>query len=265
MAFDMVFSILLGDPLFRAYYQKVDAEGNKQPEPYYPIHGPCKVLYLDSELGPAGCHDRLKAFYAARCPSINFGDRFQFLTGHYDSLLLHKMGRDEKSYNSLRDILQAHAPGPGSETKYVVAFDPLGDFHLGDENDSQMRTVMHSLRKLQNEIGFASIVPHHETDKQAFDAHGNVLRKTGTGRSRGHSSITQAADTVLGIKREDTEADMGWVKVDWLKSRHQRKPPSGWVWVDFARMYVEWVCPSRSVTAEREKLSYASAYRLAHP
>lgn len=244
LALDIAFSLALKEDLFRARRKR---HGEDNETPYYPVHKACKVLYLDSEIGPVGMHERLKKFYQERSPDVNLEDYLQIVSGDSDPLLIHETRSDNgAAYKNLRGIIGDIKPG-------VAIFDHLGDFHLFDEDSNLMRIILKGLRHLQHEFGFAAIVLHHESDKQIFTAQGQIVEKSGTGRQRGHSSIAQTVDTLLGIRRESNTSNQTFLKLDWLKTRHCRKPKAGWVFTDLERMKVKWFGPTNHTTPAQRK------------
>ena len=242
LAFDMAFSLALKEPLFGAYYKRHGEEN----VPYFPVRKPCKVLYLDSELGPSGCHQRLLNFYAQRSPDTNLDDYLHIVSGDYKPLLIHETRTDNGvAYNNLKDLIKDISPA-------VVIIDHLGDYHLMDEDSNLMRIILKGLRQLQYEHKFAVIILHHESDKQIFTIKGELIEKSGTGRQRGHSSIAQSMDTILAIRRESKQSSQTMLKIDWLKVRHGKKPKTGWIFADMARMKVQWFGPAhKSLPADR--------------
>lgn len=248
IAFDIAISLVLQQPLFRA----MKGQGEKA-KALFPVNHPCKVLYLDSELGPQGCHQRLKLFQASRNIAVPLGDYFQIVTGEFKPLLLHETASDKKPFENLRQLV-------GDTKPQVLIIDPFGDYHLVDEDSNHMRMVFRYLRSIQNEFKTASIVLHHESDKQIFDNRGMPIEKEGTGRSRGHSSIAQSVDTYLSLKRV-SKAPYTFLEANWEKVRHQTHPPSGWLFVDFQRMYVEWVLSNRAgVIAPAHQAAFLNEY-----
>lgn len=245
LAFDMALSLILQQPLFGAFKQRHGEEG----KPYFPVWKPCRILYLDSELGLTGCYQRLKAFKEVRGIGVNFDDFLTFATGEIDPLLIHDTKFDNgQGYRNLHKLIDETSPD-------VVILDHLGDFHLMDEDSNLMRVILKGLRYLQHKKKFAAIVLHHESDKQLFTAQGQAIKKEGTGRQRGHSSIAQSVDTMIGVRREDKQSAQSIVKLEWLKVRHGRKPKPGYLLVDFARMLVKWVGPVNKVyPADRQRV-----------
>jgi hypothetical protein len=175
---------------------------------------------------------------------MSLSNRFDFVTEHPDSLLLHAQSTSDPGMKNLRVIIGDHKPE--GTLRYVVVFDPLGDFHEMDENGNTMRTVIHRIQMLQREFGFAAIVPHHETDRPQIGQFGPVERK-GTAKSRGSSVIPQKVDTMLTLDLEEEKNGVAFIRLEWAKTRHDQKPVSGVLMVDYERMYVEWIGPCRGM------------------
>ena len=249
LAFDICLSLILQQPLFRAFRKKSGQQG----KPYFPVHRPCKILYLDNEVGPQGCHARLKSFMAARGIQVPFGDYFKLISGDYDPLLLHKLATDEKPFKNLCKLIIEQRPD-------ILVVDPFGDYHVEDEDSNKMRVVFRYLRQLQHEFKFASILLHHESDKQSFTRDGHAIQKEGTGRSRGHSCIAQSVDTYLAIKRSSKQSQH-FLEPSWEKVRHQKHPPSGQLFVDLERMHIEWFCSNREQGIPAKQQAFLDAYR----
>ena len=249
LAFDIAISLVLEQPLFRAHRKKHGQEG----KPYFPVNHSSRVLYLDNELGPQGCHDRLMLFKESRKIGVPLGDSLKFISGDYEPILLHETTTDKKPYQNLRKLIEKERPT-------VLIVDPLGDFHLEDEDSNRMRVVFRYIRALQNEFKFASILIHHETDKQLFDSRGMPIQREGTGRSRGHSSIAQSVDSMLAIRRIGKTAQTFW-ELSWEKVRHQSHPPAGTVFGDLGRMHIEWVCSNREQGLPAKQQAFLDTYK----
>ena len=252
VAFDICFSLILEEPLFKAYRKKHDTDQGK---PIFPVHRSCKILYLDGELGPIGCQQRLQAFYKLRCPDVRLHEAFKIVTGEFAQLSLHEVRQQPQPYKNLRMLIEEHKPD-------ILVVDPIGDYHTLDEDDNDMRFLFRGLRTLQHELGFASIVVHHESDKESFDTLGKIIRKEGTGRSRGHSSITQSVDTMLALRRE-VKSPYCFLEAKWEKVRHQSHPLPGYLFADFRKMLIGWHGPLTINPAKRQQ--FIDNYKLENP
>lgn len=246
IAFDMAVSLASGAPLFHA---------KRGEEWLLPVTRPANVLYLDSELGPPGAHARLKAFYETRGIET-LGDRFKLVSGAYDQLLLHVERDSDAAFRNLEKLIAIEKPD-------VLVVDPFSDYHLLDENDNQIRVVFKQLRWLQAHYKFASILVHHESDKDSFSSEGRPIKREGTGRARGHSAIAQSVDTMLSVRR-GAKRTVTSMEATWEKCRHQQRPPNGFLLVDFQRMHVEWLGTTRAVHSDY-LTGYLEAYRAQHP
>jgi len=262
LALDIILSLILCEPLFQAFRKRHDTNG--APVPFFPVHQPCKVLYIDAEVGRAGLHQRWKTLCDHRAPGISLGHRATFALEHTDPLLL--LGKDPKAYQNLRTVIGDSRPPEGESTlPYVVVLDPLGNFHEEDEDSNAMRMVFQRLQALQNEFHFACIIPHHESDKAVFGQMGATVRRQGTQKSRGHSSITQVMDTVMTLDQEEPpQNDIADLRLDWAKVRHGKKPAPGYLLVDYARMKVFWAGCAKGAGV-KEKLALKTTYFASLP
>src|SRR3990172_443544 len=108
LAFDVAFCIALGRPLFSAFRKKHDGTQGK---PHFPVHRSARVLYIDTELGPEGCYERVQQFYPRYCAGLELGDSLKFVTGEEQPLLLHNIhGEAIRPYNNLDALLSAQKP-----------------------------------------------------------------------------------------------------------------------------------------------------------
>ena len=250
LAIDMAISIASGTPLFNAYRRRND---NQNGAPYFPVRRPYKVLYLDSELGPSGFHKRLKSFYTER-GVVSLGENMTVVTGAKAPLMFYCP--EQTGLNNLKELLDKIRPE-------VLVIDPLGDFHNVDENSAEMRLVFLRLYELQQQFGFASIVLHHESDKDTFTESGQVIKRKGTQRSRGHSSIVQKVDSYLSINRESKDP-YTFIELSWEKVRHDAHPPTGFVFTDLTKMKVEWMGPSNRMSKPKRD-EYLREYKVMFP
>lgn len=244
---DIAFSLALGTPLFGA--SKADGTA------YYPVRRPVKVLYLDSELGPAGAHQRLRLFYEQKVHGVNLEDTFKIVSGDYLPLSLHAEGAGQ-AFENLSNLVAEEKPG-------VVIIDPFSDYHTADENDNSIRLVFAQLRALQKKFHFASILLHHESDKDIYVEGGVVAKRKGTGRARGHSSIAQSVDTMLSVRREKRNP-YTFLELSWEKCRHQSRPVTSWCFVDFTKMKVTWLGSVRKANPAARQ-AFLTAYVNNHP
>lgn len=260
LSLDICLSLILQEPLFKAYRKRHDAG---ELHPFFPVHSPCKILYLDAEVGRVGLHERWKKLCDLRAPGISLASRATFVLEHTDPLLL--LGKDMKAFQNLRKIIGDLRPPEGESTlPYVVVLDPLGNFHEEDEDSNSMRMVFQKLQALQNEFHFACIMPHHESDKIVLGQNGPI-RRQGTQKSRGHSSITQVMDTVITLDQEEPpQNDIADLKLEFAKVRHGRKPAPGYILADYGRMNVLWAATAKG-TGVKDKLAFKTAYFAALP
>ena len=243
---DMALSLALGMPLFGA--SRPDGTA------HFPVRRPVKVLYLDSELGPPGAHQRLKLFYQQKIHGVCLEDMFKIVSGDFAPLSLHNAG--DTAFQNLEGLVAAEKPG-------VLIVDPFSDYHSADENDNSIRLVFAQLRMLQKKYTFASILLHHESDKDIFIEGGTIAKRKGTGRARGHSSIAQSVDTMLAVRREKRNP-YTFLELSWEKCRHQTRPPTSWCFIDFTRMKLIWLGSSHKMHPGA-RLAFLNSYMNAHP
>lgn len=255
VTFDIAFSLVKAIPLFRAYRKRSGERG----DPFFPVHTACKVLYVDTELGPVGCQERLRKFYSIHCDGVELGDRFKIVCGDYVTLMLQNIvGHQERPLDNLDQLLQAEKPD-------VLVLDPFAQFHNVDENTSAVNLVLKNLKALQMRHGCACILVHHESDKELLVDGKKIMKSDSTARVRGHSSISAWADTMLRIHREDKEAPYTFLRISWPKVRHGPKPKPSYLFLDFTRMYVQWVCSHVASGKGSIKDAFLEQYKLRNP
>lgn len=253
LAIDMAISLACGEPLFRAFRTRKDSTKGA---PYFPVRRPYKVLYLDSELGPSGFHKRLQSFYALRPEKFSLGDNFKVVSGAKAPLMFYGSGGTQQGLDNVKRLLDENKPE-------VLVLDPLGDFHNVDENSAEMRLVFLRLYELQQEFNFSSIVLHHESDKEMFTESGQQIKRKGTQRSRGHSSIVQKVDSYLSIDRL-TKDPYTYIELSWEKVRHDTHPPAGFIFADLTKMSLEWMGTANRFHKEA-RMEHLAAYKNVFP
>lgn len=262
LAFDMAIRLVLQKPWFNASWKKKSANYQKE---MFPVHRPCKVLYIDTELGQSGCYERMRLFADAyKLSQIGgLGERMVFAT-EVAGLRLHNVPTLDKKgqggFDRLRALIEEQKPD-------VLFLDPLVEFHLLDENSSELHLALSQLNALQHELNFATVIPHHASGKDFYTQMGKKVEKDDIDRARGHSSLVGWADTVLVIERSDTQQARCFVELRWAKCRRGRKPPNGICFVDLERMFVDWVCVSRQGGAlePAAKQAFLDKYNKAFP
>lgn len=241
-AMDIAISMVLKDPLFQATWTRKD----KTVVPLFPIRSQrTRVLYLDAELGVRSCYDRLKMMLRNHAADgISFGESFQIATGNMPIMSL---GGNKKGLIQLDELIAQYKP-TDDETKYVVFFDPITNYHTVDENSDIMKTVYQNLNNLKHKHNFAAIVVHHESDKDSFDSMGKRIKKTGTGRQRGSSVTSGFVDTMVAFSEIGrTVKGCTFMEIKWEKTRHQAQPPAGLIFVDYSRMRLVWLGQSDEI------------------
>ena len=253
LAFDIAFSLVLGRGLFGAMRKKKDGAQGKD---CFPVYRSCRVLYIDTELGPSGCHERLQHFYPRHVAGLSLDGQLSFVTGEPKPLLFHNR-RADKPLDNLDKLIEEVKPD-------VIIPDPLASFHEVDENESVMNVILGNLKRLQHKYGVAVILPHHETDKELYSEGRRVPKEDSTARARGHSSITAWADTVLRVTCDDETAKYTFLHLAWVKTRHGGRPRPLSLFVDFTRMLVHWI-GFEVGDFKKRKTQFLDAYRAKYP
>lgn len=176
IAINMGLALAEGRPLFNAVY--------KSGTPVFPVIKPCRVLYIEQELGQTGLKQRLAGILLENRPE-NF-----FIKTRDTALRLDT----EPGIAVIRGEVAQVKPD-------VVIFDPLAKFHLEDENSAQgMGFVMRNLDHLIQDFGTAVIVIHHT--KKPNDEYPS----RGGDRLRGSSAVFADVDSLMEIERLSGES-----------------------------------------------------------
>ncbi len=149
---------------------------------------PCKVLFIDEEMGEDWVSRRLCLAIHGELSDENTQVEFISFAGF-------KMD-DKKDEEELQEIIQ--------ENGYkLVIIDALAEIMDGDENSKQdTLPVFHALKRIAEKTGCAIIVIHHTNWAGAY---------------RGSSSIKGAVDLLVKI---DSEEDSEWIDFKSEKGRH---------------------------------------------
>jgi RecA-family ATPase len=185
VALNMLLAITKGTPIFEAYY--------KNGKPVLPVPEPCRVLYLEQELGEQGLLERLRGTQG----------RPGLVNGEASELELYVKPKDAgmrldtpEGEALIREEIKAIRP-------HVVCADPMAKFHLSDENSAQeMGAVMRVIDHLIEDYGVSWIMPHH-TGLAVYDTE-NIRR--GGARLRGSSAIFADVDTFMEVQRLSPES-----------------------------------------------------------
>jgi RecA-family ATPase len=173
----MAISMALGQPLFKATY--------KSGTPVLPVTGPCKILYIEAELGPDGLQGRLRNIVA----DLNPAALEMFVTTRDTAMRLDTPEGFER--------IKAEV---GEVRPDVLIIDPMAKFHLQDENSAQeMGYVMRMVDHLVEDFGCAVILVHHL--KKPNEDH----PARGGDRLRGSSAVFADVDTVVELERLSDE------------------------------------------------------------
>ena len=181
---NMMLDLVRGRDIFGAKY--------KSGIPVLPVTRQYRVLYLEQELGDDGLRERLVGRDEGH-PGIISGIA-------YDNLLWFIKPRD----TAMRLDTPEGRDFVDNEVKQVkpdvVFLDPLGKFHLSDENSSQeMGAVLRAADHLIEDHGCAVVFVHHTSKPFKDDI------RQGGNRLRGSSAIFGDIDTFIEVTRKSNE------------------------------------------------------------
>lgn len=155
----------------------------------FPVAGPQRVLILEQEMGFQEMQERFRHLVESAPP----GHRQLCLENIFIHSCDHNMQLDTQTgVGYIAGLIGACRPS-------VVAFDPLIEFHTGDENSSQdMARTLRGLDVLREQYGFATIINHHlnkpsRTGDSERDGPDN-LRGSSVLYGKGDSFMTVRAD-----------------------------------------------------------------------
>lgn len=186
IALNIAIDLSLGRDLFGAYY--------KNKVPVFPVGRPCKVLYIEQELGELGLQERLKGHDGK--PGLLTGASpalMEFLIKSRDTAM--RLDTPEG-----RDLLYNEVKGVKPD---VVILDPMAKFHLMDENSSQDMSVVGRVGDHFIEDTGCSVVWVHHTAKPPIKADDNP--RSGGDRLRGSSATFADVDTVMLVDLKSGE------------------------------------------------------------
>ena len=174
VAMNMAFDIAEGLPLFAAQY----SNGT----PVFPVTKPCKVLYIEQELGDIGTKDRMRGLLEARGLDP-------------EGLQLWLKTKDMAMRVDTPEGRVAIAKEIDSVRPDVTFLDPMAKFHLSDENSAQhMGAVMRVGDRWIQDYGTALVWVHHVGKESAEHP------RRGGDRLRGSSAIFADTDTFVEVK-----------------------------------------------------------------
>lgn len=176
IALNMALSLALGRPLFGALYPGGD--------PLFPVKRPCRVLYIEQEIGEQGLQERLD--------SLTEGLELVGLEFFIKSRDTGMRMDTEPGRKLIGQEIEQVKPD-------VTFLDPLAKFHLSDENSAQaMGAIMRVGDHWIEDHGTALVYIHH-TGHQHPD---NPRR--GGDKLRGSSAIFADADSIILCERESS-------------------------------------------------------------
>lgn len=157
--------------------------------PVFPISKPHRILILDQEIGFQDLQDRFHQLIASLSPE----HRELCLKNIHLHSCDHNMQLDSFSgVGYIGSLIKSCEPS-------IVAFDPLIEFHTGDENSSQdMARALRGLDTLRELHHFATVINHHMS-KPARNGDGE---REGPDNLRGSSVIYGKGDSFLTLRAD---------------------------------------------------------------
>jgi RecA-family ATPase len=178
IATTMCYHLVTGTPLFNV----TKAVREKEREPFFTVSGAQKVLILEQEMGEYSLQERFRHMVSEMKPPERtlFEEKIFVHSCDLEAKLDTPGGRDHISF-----IIYRCAPD-------VVIFDPLIEFHGGNENQAQdMMRVMGGVDYLRQRHGFASDIIHHMSKPQKDSG------RHGPDNMRGSSVLYGKGDSFL--------------------------------------------------------------------
>lgn len=187
IAMNIAIDLAKGVPLFGAHY--------KNGQPVFPVARPCRVLYIEQEIGDVGLQERFKGKDGK--PGLLTGASPQLL----DFLV---KSRDTALRVDTKEGLALLYEEVESVMPDVTILDPMVKFHLLDENSAQEMAVIgrvgdHIIEKTRG----GSVIWVHHAAKPPSSAFENP--RTGGDRLRGSSAIFADVDTVMLVDLKSSE------------------------------------------------------------
>lgn len=168
----------------------------KDGTPLIPIPKPCRVLYLDQEMGDNGLLERLRG--KDGIPGL----ASDLTVEQLEEMHLFIKTRDINMRLDTTDGEDYIGAEIGACKPDVVFLDPMAKFHLRDENSSQeMGMVLKALDSIIEKHKCSIVLVHH-TNKD-----NPQYPKSGGNRIRGSSAIFGDLDTLITVDRRSTESD----------------------------------------------------------
>ena len=155
----------------------------------FPVSKPKRVLLLDQEIGFQDLQDRFKTLLTAIPPEHQILCRQNIHIHSCD----HNMQLDSRTgIGYIGSLIKSCSPN-------IVAFDPLIEFHTGDENSSQdMALALRGLDTLREIHSFESIINHH----MSKPPRGGDGEREGPDNLRGSSVIYAKGDSFMTLKAD---------------------------------------------------------------
>lgn len=194
------YHLATGTPLFGV----TKAVREKERTPTFLVNGSKRVLMLEQEIGEYDLQIRFRQLLA----TLPSPERTLCLEKIFTHSCDHSMQLDTiPGRDHIAKLIDSVSPD-------VVAFDPLIEFHTGDENSAQdMSRAMHGLDWLRERFEFGSMISHH-TAKPQKDSD-----RIGPDNLRGSSAIYGKGDTFIMIRPSGKNIPKGQIRVDFTLRR----------------------------------------------
>jgi RecA-family ATPase len=183
----MLCQLASGQPLLSV--NRRDKWGKEHP--VFMVQKPCRILYLEQEVGEQDLHARFHSMLEYRSEVE--------IEAALDNIYTHSCDRDLrldtlKGREMIEALVVQHKPD-------IVVFDPLKEFHYCDENSSkEMGLIFANLDQLRDKYKFASIFIHH-TKKPSALSDGDSPDSL-----RGSSYLFGKGDTFLMLQAKNKAA-----------------------------------------------------------
>lgn len=213
---------ILGGPLFGAHSKHAG-----KTRPRFNCPGGARVLLFEQEIGEFDLQNRLRDLVNKMGPAD--ADRFS------DSLHIescnHQLQLDSNDGKAKIDIII------GNVKPTIVIFDPIIEFHTGDENNAQeMTKVLRNIDNLREKHKFTTIISHH-TKKPNDNGNHFGGADNSPDRLRGSSTVYGKGDAFLMLNVNNRDA--GIVGVTSVLRRGRPVKPF-WVCLNNDTLKFEW-------------------------
>jgi len=160
---------------------------------YITIQKPTRFILIQQEVSLEEMRHRVEMM--KRAGGFTTGNKFIPWTTTGEPLKI----LNDKDYNEIRRQLDKYKPD-------TLALDPLATFHVSRENVFEdMAQLLHRFSQLRTEYNLALIFTHHYSSKLKL-SDPNAPEEL-AGWFRGHTTLTDAADVLIGLHRLPGQRD----------------------------------------------------------